>query len=220
MSKRDHSEINKANAQHSTGPNTEAGKQRSSLNALRHGLTGQLVVMPNEDHHLYESHKKAFRDEYQPQGVTEENLVHALADASWRLNRVAPLETNLLSIAYSPADLVQGLLDQAKAMANLSLHSQRLSRQFERTVTQLRALQQTRREKEAHELNERVTSSNCIKPRDKPTIPRPMASFFQKPKSTNRSAPATANAWPKKPTPTATIPPPRNIHTAEDRRVS
>ena len=156
MSKRDHSEINKANAQHSTGPNTEAGKQRSSLNALRHGLTGQLVVLPNEDHQLYESHKKAFRDEYQPQGVTEENLVHALADASWRLNRVAPLETNLLSIAYSPADLVQGLLDQAKAMANLSLHSQRLSRQFERTVTQLRALQQTRREKEAHDLNELV----------------------------------------------------------------
>ena len=29
--------VNKANAQKSTGPRTEAGKQRSSLNALRHG---------------------------------------------------------------------------------------------------------------------------------------------------------------------------------------
>jgi len=29
--------INRANAQKSTGPRTAAGKQRSSLNALRHG---------------------------------------------------------------------------------------------------------------------------------------------------------------------------------------
>ena len=41
--------INRENAQHSTGPKTEAGKQKSSLNALRHGLTGQTVVMPAED---------------------------------------------------------------------------------------------------------------------------------------------------------------------------
>jgi len=38
--------VNKANAQHSTGPRTEAGKQRSKLNAFRHGLTGQTVVLP------------------------------------------------------------------------------------------------------------------------------------------------------------------------------
>jgi uncharacterized protein YfbU (UPF0304 family) len=33
------------------------------------------------------------------------------------------------------------------------MHSQRLSRQFERTVTQLRELQKIRREKEKHDLN-------------------------------------------------------------------
>ena len=42
-------EVNRANALLSTGPKTEEGKQRSSLNALRHGLTGQTVVMPTED---------------------------------------------------------------------------------------------------------------------------------------------------------------------------
>jgi hypothetical protein len=38
-------EINRANSQHSTGPKTPEGKKRISLNALRHGLTGQVVVM-------------------------------------------------------------------------------------------------------------------------------------------------------------------------------
>jgi hypothetical protein len=137
-------EVNKKNAQH------------SSLNAMKHDYTGQLVVIPDEDLQLYESLKKSFRDEYQPQGATEENLVQALADVSWRLNRVALLESNLLSISYTPRDLVDCLFAQAKALASLSMHSQRLSRQFERTVALLRQLQQARRtqEKKALDLHE------------------------------------------------------------------
>ena len=139
-------EINRANAQHSTGPKTESGKQRSSQNALRHGLTSQIVVMPTEELEVYQLHLKSFAEEYDPQGPTESNLVQALADASWRLNRVVALETNLL---------MQGDLEsQAKALANLSMHSQRLSRQFERTVTQLRALQEIRLAKENSDLHD------------------------------------------------------------------
>ncbi len=131
--------INQANAQHSTGPKTTEGKQRSSLNALRHGLTGQIVVMPTEDPGAYRSHVNSFTGEYDPEGATEAHLVQALADASWRLNRVVALEANLLAADF-------------KALANLSLHSQRLSRQFERTVAQLRDLQKIRRSKETHDL--------------------------------------------------------------------
>ena len=137
-------EINRANAQHSTGPKTESGKQRSSQNALRHGLTSQIVVMPTEEIEAYQLHLKSFTEEYDPQGATEANLVQALADASWRLNRVVALETNLLMLDPE---------SQFKALANLSMHSQRLSRQFERTVTQLRQLQKTRRAKEESDLS-------------------------------------------------------------------
>ncbi len=44
---------NQENAKHSTGPKTEAGKLNSKLNATRHGLTGQTVVLPTEDAHAY-----------------------------------------------------------------------------------------------------------------------------------------------------------------------
>jgi hypothetical protein len=154
-------EINRANAQHSTGPKTEAGKKQSSLNALRHGLTGQIVVMPSEDLQAYQLHLNSFTDEYHPKGATEAHLVQALADASWRLNRVAALETNLLMLGITrECDAIAGALavasaleSQSKALSNLSMHSQRLSRQFERTVAQLRDLQKTRRAQEKSDLN-------------------------------------------------------------------
>jgi len=159
--------INRANSQHSTGPKTQAGKSRSSLNALRHGLTGQIVVMPTEDLAAYQLHLQSFTDEYHPHGATESHLVQALADTSWRLNRVAALETNLLTLGVThiapipdapqqiqdAMSIVASLESQSKALANLSMHSQRLSRQFERTVAQLRDLQETRRAKEKHDLD-------------------------------------------------------------------
>ncbi len=144
MSTPNRTEINQANAQHSTGPKTIAGKHISSLNALKHGLSGQLVVLPTEDLVLYEAHRKSFLDEYRPKGATEAHLVQALADVSWRLSRVAALETNLLTCTASPASLVVELEAQSRTMANLSLHSQRLSRQFERAAAQLRDLQKSR----------------------------------------------------------------------------
>jgi hypothetical protein len=160
MSTPHRAEINRANALHSTGPKTEAGKKQSSLNALRHGLTGQVVVMPTEDLNAYRAHLNSFTDEYHPEGATEAHLVQALADASWRLNRVAALETNLLSLAAVGDPLVDAMAiaasleSQSKALANLSMHSQRLSRQFERTVSQLRDLQKTRLAQENHDLKD------------------------------------------------------------------
>jgi hypothetical protein len=155
-------EINRANAQHSTGPKTEEGKLRSSLNALRHGLTGQVVVMRDEDMQAYQRHVLSFNDEYNPQGATEAHLVQALADAAWRQNRAAALETNLISglAGYQGPrteldDAIcnsKSLEMRIKQLSILSVHSQRLSRQFERTEKHLRELQQLRKEQEKKEM--------------------------------------------------------------------
>ena len=165
----DRAEINRANAEHSTGPRTVAGKQNSRFNALRHGLTSQMVVMPTEDLEAYHRHLKSFTDEYGPQGATEENLVQALADTAWRLNRIVSIESSLLNIAavnqldVHPASIVAGLESQAKSLANLSLYTQRLSRQFERSVAQLRDLQQTRRAQEQQDLNKVLDTMEIYK---------------------------------------------------------
>jgi hypothetical protein len=44
---------NRANSQFSTGPKTEEGKAKSSLNAVKTGLTGRTVFLPTDDIHAY-----------------------------------------------------------------------------------------------------------------------------------------------------------------------
>ena len=148
MSTASRAEINLANSQHSTGPKSAEGKQRSSQNALRHGLTSQSAVMPADDPDAYQLHLKSYIGEYNPKGATESDLVQSLADISWRLNRVTAIETKLLDQAASssPESL-------AKTLASMSMHSHRLSRQFKDTRAELRELQATRREKEQAELD-------------------------------------------------------------------
>src|SRR5258708_13143654 len=91
-------ETNRENAKKSTGPRTVAGKQRSSLNALRHGLTGQTVVLPSDDLVAYERHCKGFFNQYQPKNPTELQLTQTVADLSWRLNPPPAFETTILPL--------------------------------------------------------------------------------------------------------------------------
>ncbi len=145
--------INRANALHSTGPRTESGKQRSSLNALRHGLTSQTAILPSEDPAAYQLHCRQFESEYQPKSPTEIHLVRELADTSWRLNRIPLLEADLLARAADRHDpLSRNIVDLHRALATLGLHGQRLSRQFHKTLDQLRAIQSDRRTQEERDL--------------------------------------------------------------------
>src|SRR5271170_6974247 len=94
--------VNRANARHSTGPRSETGKQRSSLNALTHGLTARTAVLPSEDPAAFELHCRQFRDEYKPSTPTETQLVQELADTAWRINRIPLLEAALLDRGANP----------------------------------------------------------------------------------------------------------------------
>ena len=137
---------NRLNALHSTGPRTEPGKQRSSLNALRHGLSSRTAVLPSEDSQAYQLHCEQFRAEHDPKTPTERHLVQELADTAWRLNRIPLIEADLLASAETnPGEPIH-------ALSVLGLHGQRLSRQFQKTLDQLRALQSDRRDREQHDL--------------------------------------------------------------------
>jgi len=83
---------NKQNAQHSTGPRTEQGKQRSSQNALKHGFRAKDPLIPGEDPDHYYRHSAELESELQPAGPLEKNLVDQIVDITWRLKRFARIE--------------------------------------------------------------------------------------------------------------------------------
>src|SRR4051794_8022645 len=89
---------NRANAQLSTGPTTSEGKTKSSLNAVKTGLTGRTVLLPSEDAAAYQEHVARYQEELAPVGEREKTLVQNLADTQWRLNRIPSLEAGLFAL--------------------------------------------------------------------------------------------------------------------------
>ena len=85
-------QANKLNAQQSTGPRTWEGKARVASNALKHGLTGARIVLPNENPEEFDAFRNAFREEFAPKGALEEMLVDEIVADAWRLKRIPILE--------------------------------------------------------------------------------------------------------------------------------
>ena len=88
-------EANRANAQKSTGPVSEEGKQRSRCNAIRHGLTAETVIGTLEDAEDYEAFEAAIIADYDAQSAVERELVLRLASLLWRLRRATTMESGL-----------------------------------------------------------------------------------------------------------------------------
>jgi hypothetical protein len=91
-------EANRRNATRSTGPTTEAGKQRSRQNAIRHGLCAETVVGALEDVEDYKGFEAAIIADFNAETAVERELVLRLASLLWRLRRATSIETEIFRI--------------------------------------------------------------------------------------------------------------------------
>jgi len=150
---------NQKNARLSTGPTSEAGKAKSSLNAVKTGLTGRAVLLPGEDAARYEAHVARFIERFKPLGEEEQNLVQSLADTEWRLLRIPALEMGIYALGRlefaelfpNEEEAVRQQLVEAKTfltyqrqLNNLSIQENRLRRQRDKDSASLRELQENR----------------------------------------------------------------------------
>ena len=177
---------NRANASHSTGPKTEAGKHRSSLNALRHGLTGHTIVLPAEDLDAYNRFTQQSFHDLKPVGFLEEQFAQIIADTLWRLHRIPAFEHNLMALGFSEHEnsiktehpeahaalvITEAQRDETRALNAISMHGERLSRLLERTLQRLQNLQSQRRDTEASQLSEAAALLQMDKKQELPYNP-------------------------------------------------
>jgi hypothetical protein len=105
-------EANRRNALKSTGPNTPEGKAAVRLNALRHGLLTQQILLPGEDEDVLRELDERLRAELQPVGELENLLVDRITAAYWRLRRLGRVEAGIFAW-----ELYQELAERAEREA-------------------------------------------------------------------------------------------------------
>jgi hypothetical protein len=151
---------NRANAQLSTGPRSEEGKRRSSLNARRHNLTGQVTAMTGEDRIALDAFSAALIKAMSPEGALELQLAQRIATDSWRLNRSSAIEENIFALGlfdhsgdidvdhpelHTALTAARTFTREAKSIELLTLYEQRINRSLQKNLALLQQLQATRK---------------------------------------------------------------------------
>ena len=162
---------NRLNAEKSHGPISPTGRARSSMNALRHGLTARVVVLASEDMDAYQAFSKEIVDSLDPQTPVERQFAQTIADNQWRINRIRSIEDGMLGMGHfeqagdfdadnpeihSAMTAARAFREGSKAFVNLSIYEQRLHRSMKEALRQLKELQAERRERRKTEMDDAI----------------------------------------------------------------
>ena len=164
-------QANRNNARKSTGPKTQEGRNRSRMNALRHGLTGQVTTMTGEDRAAHQQFCQALIHSLAPEGAMETQLAQRVATDSWRLNRASAIEDNLFALGLHQNagqicpdhEQVDAALTTARVFTEeshqlqiLTLYEQRLNRALQKNLALLQSLQAARKAQRTTEMKQAV----------------------------------------------------------------
>jgi hypothetical protein len=131
---------NRANAQLSTGPQTETGLAAIAHNNFRHGLASAFVVLPSEDRTAYDDLLLNLNLEFSPSTETEEILVTAMAQHQWLTQRALRLQQPLFETAVET-----GAPPDAKQLGLYLRYQSTNDRAYHKALSQLLRLRSDRR---------------------------------------------------------------------------
>jgi hypothetical protein len=185
MSKLSKAESARINGAKSRGPITPEGKERSSKNALRHGLAAESLPLINESRERFAAMLADYVEVFQPANAVEEDLVEDMVDNRWRKRRAVGIYNAALDLQMSKDraeveklfNKIDGETRQAIAMTNLckstdllrNLHRYESTavRGYFRAMNMLLKLQAARRkeEEEVQEAEAEFAPSSSPRPK-------------------------------------------------------
>ena len=145
------SDASRQNGRRSPGPLTAAGKPRSSLNSVRHGLCGRtFFLLPDEDPAEFHEHEALWLAEWRPRDPQEREAAAAAIRAMWREVRADRLEAAVLGDLFAAGAIADEAERQAakaaamKALGTLLRYRGRVEREHRQATAALGTLRQRR----------------------------------------------------------------------------
>jgi hypothetical protein len=134
----------RANGARSRGPITPEGKERSSANALRHGLLAKCIVLENESSECFDELVTQHQERFAPADGVEFAMIEEMVAANWRMRRAWAIENRLMEKAIRnqpPGDeaaRIAAAFSHLAASPELNLlhrYEARLHRIYQRALT-------------------------------------------------------------------------------------
>ncbi len=193
-------DANRRNAERSTGPRTQEGKQSSSQNALQSGISAEKEVLPFEDPTQLDSLISGYQERFNPTTPEAWALVDSLVHHEWLLRRLRRAEAALYYCEcaacaknysnQSECTVISGRLSlEFKKFDHLQRRINATERNYHRSLKALQALHPPLEPERAEDLKPVAAPSQPEEP--KPTSTK-LASFPQNAFLLVPSAPASA----------------------------
>src|SRR3974390_2558772 len=133
-------EANRNNAQHSTGPITEAGKAESSNNSFKTGLYAKALIIRGEKQEDFDALTAEYYDRYEPEAPEERDWLDRVIRTARQLRRYDMVEAQLWEHEMSKGTDENAPLGEAFSGADQKFA--RLQRMVAATPRALREAQQ------------------------------------------------------------------------------
>jgi hypothetical protein len=176
-------DANRKNAKRSKGPTSIEGKAKSRCNAVRDGLTGQVITLAEEDRPFFEQLIAEILADLNPQGALERKLAHSIAWDTWRLDHLRAVENNVYTFGREntedddpgdadPIDIARAdtrtYRTEAPRLELMSLYESRMTRNLHRNVALLRELQAERKRNYERDKKEEIQIARLCEFNDMP----------------------------------------------------
>lgn len=131
---------NRENAQLSTGPTSETGREAVSQNATKHGLTGRVIFISEFEREAYNKVRDCMLQDLNAITETEYDLVDKMAESMWRSKRAVELQDECIDTLASEEDEYLAAQTQKKLELYMRYQASH-DRAFQRYAAELRKLQ-------------------------------------------------------------------------------
>jgi len=134
---------NRLNAKESTGPSSDEGKARSSMNALKTGIDAKTQLIRGETWTDLQELIGEYYDRFLPITPDQRLLVDTLIDCDWLLRRFRAIETQLYERILDVYDVTLGQVfsEHTDDFTRLQRRIDSTQRHYHNALNQLRRLQ-------------------------------------------------------------------------------